>query len=290
MARQPTDRSVVVTGASSGIGEATALFLDNLGYNVIAGVRQPEDAKSLQEKASERLSPMIIDITDLSTIDLAVETLTGALGEKGLAGLVNNAGIAVAGPLEFLPLVDIRTQFEVNVIGQIAVTKAFLPLLRQGKGRIINISSIAGRMAVPNAGSYAISKFALEAMTDAFRQELKPWDVDVVSIQPGIVSTALWDKMVARMVNRFPDHGDDVCSRLYGAGLIAARQRIMLRKQQGMSVEHVAKAVARVLAAKRPKTRYLVGADAKIMALFNKLLPDRAVDWLIHKNTVNKVE
>ena len=158
--------SIVITGASSGIGEACALYLDELGYRVFAGVRKPAAGEALKAKASKRLAPVILDVTDVASIDRAVETVKAAVGAAGLAGLVNNAGIGVGGPLEVVPLADLRKQFEVNVIGQVAVTQALLPLLRQGRGRIVNMGSIAGRATMPFMGPYSASKFALEALTD----------------------------------------------------------------------------------------------------------------------------
>jgi NAD(P)-dependent dehydrogenase (short-subunit alcohol dehydrogenase family) len=206
--------------------------------------------------------------------------VAGVVGETGLLGLVNNAGIAVGGPLEFLPIAEIRQQFEVNVIGQIAVTQAFLSLLRQGQGRIINMSSISGRVATPFLGPYAASKFALEALTDALRLELQPWGIKVISIQPGSIATPIWDKSITK--------GDEIVSSLatqaktlYGSTLTLVRQALVATGRRGIPAEEVAKVVAQALLDKRPKTRYLVGRDAKQGALLAKLLPDPWRDWLI---------
>src|SRR5574341_29762 len=178
---------IVITGASTGIGEACALYLDELGYRVFAGVRRPSDGETLKAKASARLTPVVMDVTDVASIDRAVETVKQAVGSVGLAGLVNNAGIGVGGPLEVVPLADLRKQFEVNVIGQVAVTQAFLPLLRQGRGRIVNMGSIAGRVVMPFMGPYSASKFALEALTDAMRLEFQPWGIQVSIVEPGAI-------------------------------------------------------------------------------------------------------
>lgn len=284
------DNAVVITGASTGIGKACALYLDKLGYHVFAGVRKQTDADMLRQRASNKLHPIIIDVTDAATIAAASQIVTETVNGAGLAGLINNAGVAVAGPLEFLPVADLRHQFEVNVIGQVAVTQAFLPLLRQGllrqgllqqgRGRVINMSSISGRVAAPFAGPYAASKFSLEALTDSLRVELKPWGIEVISVQPGAIATPIWDKTVTRGNDLLSDFSEEATS-FYGARLKAARDRIIKTGQQGISAEEVAKVVARALSAKRPKTRYLVGRDAKLAAVLLKFLPDRARDWLI---------
>src|SRR6266568_4897165 len=190
-----TPGSVVVTGASTGIGEACALRLDRRGFRVFAGVRREVDGGALKQKASSRLTPILLDVTDASSIKSAAAAVVAALGEEGLSGLVNNAGIAIAGPLEFLPIDELRRQFEVNVIGQIAVTQAFLPLLRKGHGRIVNMGSIAGKSALPFTGPYCASKFALEALTDSLR-----------NIVSNIRKTALNNDVSADVVARVVEH------------------------------------------------------------------------------------
>src|SRR5215469_18875207 len=186
--------SVIITGASTGIGEACALRLVSRGFRVFAGVRKELDGGALKQKASDRLTPIILDVTDAASIKSAAAAVAEALGGEGLSGLVNNAGIAIAGPLEFLPIDELRNQFEVNVIGQIAVTQAFLPLLRKGHGRIVNMGSIAGKSALPFIGPYCASKFALEALTDSLRMELLPWNIPVSIIEPAYVTTPIWQK------------------------------------------------------------------------------------------------
>ncbi|GBL40485.1 dehydrogenase/reductase SDR family member 9 [Nitrospirota bacterium] len=168
-------QSVVITGASTGIGAACALHLDAMGFQVFAGVRRREDGAALKARGSQRLLPVRLDVTDEVSIAQAAALVKEAVGEEGIAGLVNNAGIAVAGPLEVLPIPELRKQFEVNVIGAVAVTQAFLPLVRIGRGRIVNMGSIAGRATMPFLGPYSMSKFALEAMTTALRLELDTW-------------------------------------------------------------------------------------------------------------------
>jgi len=272
--------SVVITGASTGIGLACALYLDRQGFTVFAGVRKQADADTLRQKGSERLTPIFIDVTQPDTIATAAQTVADAVGSTGLTGLVNNAGIAVAGPLEFLPINELRNQLEVNVVGQVAVTQAFLELIRQGQGRIINMSSISGRVALPFVGPYAASKFSLEALTDSLRVELKPWGIDVISIQPGAIATPIWEKSVAKaddLLKRFPPE----VHKLYGDKINTVRAGVLETGENGIPAKTVAKVVGRALTVKRPKTRYIVGWDAKLGALLIKLLPDRLRDWLI---------
>ncbi len=156
-----TPPAILITGASSGIGAACALHLDQLGWHVFASVRTQQDADALQHKASERLTPLLLDVTDANSITAAVGTITPAVGSAGLAGLVNNAGVVVVGPLECLPAQELQAQFAVNVLGLLAITQAFLPLLRQGQGRIVNVGSLVGKVAFPLWGPYAASKFAV---------------------------------------------------------------------------------------------------------------------------------
>ncbi|MEK7693262.1 MAG: SDR family oxidoreductase, partial [Chloroflexota bacterium] len=186
-------RSVVITGASTGIGEACALHLDALGWRVFAGVRKGADGEALQRKASARLIPVRIDVTDQASIASACDAVAQELGARGLDGLVNNAGIAVAAPLEFVPIDDLRRQLEINVIGQIAVTQAFLALIRTARGRIVNIGSVSGKLATPFTGPYSASKFAMEALTDALRIELRPWKIEVSIVEPGSIATPIWE-------------------------------------------------------------------------------------------------
>ncbi len=272
--------AVVVTGASSGIGEACALRLDRRGFRVFAGVRKESDGAGLKKKASERLTPVIIDVTDDASITAAAFHVSEAVGESGLAGLVNNAGIAVPSPLEFIALDDLRKQLEVNVIGQIAVTQAFLPLIRKGRGRIVNIGSIGGRIATPFMGAYNASKFAIEALTDSLRQELRPWGIAVSVIEPGAIATRMWDKGQAT-ADEIEDKLPEQAHALYGGGITAMRKAADKQASGAVPPDAVAKAVWHALTAKTPQTRYLVGADARIQAIVARLIPDRMRDWLV---------
>jgi NAD(P)-dependent dehydrogenase (short-subunit alcohol dehydrogenase family) len=271
--------AVVITGASTGIGEACALHLDKLGFRVFAGVRKRADGDALKQKSSDRLTPLPIDVTKAGTIASAAATVAAATEDAGIAGLVNNAGIAVAGPLEFLPVDEIRKEFEVNVFGLLAVTQAFLPLVRKGRGRIVNIGSIAGRSALPFAGAYASSKFALEGLTDALRVELMRWDIRVSIVEPGGIATPIWEKSRAKgadIARGLPPQARE----LYGWAFDAMRTVAEHAARTASPVEMVARAVAHALTAKRPKTRYLVGRDAERRALFQRL-PDRLRDRII---------
>jgi NAD(P)-dependent dehydrogenase (short-subunit alcohol dehydrogenase family) len=272
--------TAVVTGASTGIGRACALHLDRLGFQVFAGVRQETDGKALKEEASDRLVPILIDVTDAASIASAVDMVTPVVAGAGLCGLVNNAGILIPGPLEFTPIAEIRKQLEVNVIGHIAVTQAFLPLLREGHGRIVNIGSINGRVAAPFIGAYCAAKFAIEALTDALRMELRPWDISIAIVEPGSTATPMWDKAFATskaIQGDLPQWARD----LYAPAIAAMGEAADKMRQAAISPEAVARAVAHALTARRPKTRYLVGRDARILAALAQVLPDRALDNLL---------
>jgi NAD(P)-dependent dehydrogenase (short-subunit alcohol dehydrogenase family) len=264
-----TARCVVVTGASSGIGEACASRLAHGGWRVLAGVRTSEDGERLREQGVE---PVALDVTDPASIAaVAVE-----LGEGALDGLVNNAGIAVSMPIEFLPLEELRRQLEVNVIGQVAVTQAFLPHLRRARGRIVNVGSIAGRSALPFLGAYAASKHALEALTDALRIELRPFGIEVAIVEPGSIATPIWRKGGETFQRLLAGLPADVLT-LYGERMAAFREAAAAAGRRGEPADEVAKVVEHALTAARPKTRYLVGRDARRRSRLERL-PDRLRD------------
>ena len=210
--------AVVVTGASTGIGRATALLLDRKGYTVFAGVRKEQDAKSLSDAGSERLTPITIDVTKERSIASARDKVGEAVGEDGVVGLVNNAGVGNGGPVETLDLQDLRDVLEVNLVGQVAVTQAFLPLVRAVKGTIVFIASIGGRIASPFMSPYNTSKFAVEALGESLRTELAPWDIDVVVVEPGSINTPIWSKG-AETIDEQTDKMSDDAKRLYGKQL-----------------------------------------------------------------------
>jgi NAD(P)-dependent dehydrogenase (short-subunit alcohol dehydrogenase family) len=270
-------KNVLITGASSGIGEGCSLRLDALGYRVFAGVRKPTDGESLRGKSSGRLTPVSLEVTSADSISGAV----AALGGVPLAGLVNNAGVAIAGPLELVPMDLWRRQMEVNVMGPVAVTQAFLPQLRAGRGRIVNIGSIAGRSALPLAGPYCASKHALEGLTDSLRMEVKRWGITVSIVEPGAVKTPIWDKSLGDADELRRQAKPDLFE-LYRALVEKMLKVVQVAARTGSPVEDVAKAVEHALTSARPKTRYVVGRDAKIRMLLNRL-PDLTRDSLILK-------
>lgn len=271
-------RTVLVTGASTGIGRATALRLDGAGWKVFAGVRKEEDADSLRAEASERLVPLILDVTHAEQIAAAAERI-GREGEGGLDGLVNNAGVAVPGPLETVPLEDLRHQLEVNLVAYVAVTQAMLPQIRRAEGRIVFLSSIGGRIAFPFGGPYHASKFATEAIGDVFRQELHPWGLKVSIIEPGSIDTPIWERGQRKV--------EDVEAKaprtnlLYGAALDKFRKVIEDTAERGIPPEKVAKAISHALESNRPRARYLVGLDANVQARLQPFIPTALFDRIV---------
>jgi NAD(P)-dependent dehydrogenase (short-subunit alcohol dehydrogenase family) len=274
------ERAVLITGASTGIGAACALHLDRLGFVVFAGVRRTQDGEALRRQGTDRLLPLQLDVTDGSTIQSAHAMVTRHVGSRGLFGLVNNAGIAVVGPLEAIPISDLRRQLEINVIGQVAVTQAFLPMIRQTRGRIVNMGSIAGRGAMPLMGPYAASKFALEALTDALRLEVQQWGIHVSIVEPGAIATPIWEKS-GNEASALEARATDEVRALYRTVIEAVRKVVEQAAARAISPDAVAQAVEHALTAVSPKTRYLVGTDAKFRALMIKLLPDRLSDRVL---------
>lgn len=270
-------KGALVTGASTGIGFATAQTLAREGYTVFAGVRSSADLERLQA-LHDRVRPVLLEVR-------SEESITAAFNEIARSGVplhavVNNAGIAVAGPLEYLPVDDVRRQFEVNVFGALAVTQAALPLLRKTSGRIVFISSVSGQIAPPFIGPYAASKFALEALADSMRIELAPFGIRVVVIQPGNVRTPIWakgrsekDALLARMPAIASTHYANVAGDL---------MRITEREERtGIAAERVAAAVLQALRAPRPRARYAVGNPPGWQRRIAALLPERLRDKLI---------
>ncbi len=259
---------VVVTGASTGIGRETTRRLAANGFQVFGTVRREEDAASLR---AEGVTPVHMDVTDAASIASAQDAVRSALGDQPLVGLVNNAGAPAAGPLEFLPLEELRYVLEVNVIGVVAVTQAFLPDLRRARGRIVNMSSVSGRIALPFGGPYAASKFALEALSDSLRRELLGSGVRVILIEPGSIRTPIWDKVTAPgKLERYDDTP-------YAAALPLVRQQALAGVQKGLPPSTVAEAVLRALTARRPPARIPV-IKRKLRFRLIQLLPDWVLD------------
>jgi NAD(P)-dependent dehydrogenase (short-subunit alcohol dehydrogenase family) len=261
-------KTALVTGASSGIGEACALRLVGSGWRVLAGVRREGDAPAGTEE-------VLLDVTDADQIRAAADRV------EALHGLVNNAGIALAAPLEFIPPDELRQQLEVNLVGQVAVTQAFLPALRRARGRIVFMGSIAGRSALPFLGPYAASKHALEAIADSLRLELRPFGIHVSIVEPGTIKTPIWARSAERADALFAG-SDGRFGELYGERIAAFRQIALKRGAGGAPANAVAKVVEDALTAERPHTRCLVGRDAKLRAGFERL-PDRLRDRIYER-------
>jgi len=274
--------AVFITGASTGIGKTCALYLDKTGFHVFAGVRKNTDGDALKQRSSDRLQIVNIGVIDSASIQAAVSNVAHATNNQ-LFGLINKAGVAFGGPLEILPIQDIQRLLEVNVIGVLAVTKAFLPLLRQSRGRIINMGSTSGLLALPCLSTYAASKFALEAITDSLRVELSPFGISVIIIEAGNVETPIWEKGVA-VTDKITDDTPAETLRLYRP-LIDFSKHIALNSPK-LPVEKVAKVVSRALCTQKPKRRYIIGTDARFFRLARHV-PYLVRDWIILKITPN---
>jgi NAD(P)-dependent dehydrogenase (short-subunit alcohol dehydrogenase family) len=248
--------------------------------HVFAGVRREEDGQSLRKQASDRLQPILLDVADVDQVAARAHDVEAALGGQELTGIVNNAGIAVSGPVEFVPPGEWRRQFDVNVIGTVTMVQQFLPMLRASRGRIVNISSVGGRFSQPLVAPYVASKHAIEAVSDALRIELRPWAIDVVLIEPGSVATPIWEKGLkegAAMMASAPP----ALARLYGKAIAVGMEQGRRANDSGVPPERVASAVAQALLAPRPRTRYVVGRDAQVMLALKRILPDRWLDEVI---------
>jgi NAD(P)-dependent dehydrogenase (short-subunit alcohol dehydrogenase family) len=274
-----TKGSILVTGASTGIGEACARHFDQLGWEVFAGVRRDEDGERLKAGTSGNLRPVLLDVTDVASVETAVKEIAAVLGDAGLTAVVNNAGIALGGPVEYLALDDWRRQFEVNVIGQLAVTKAVLPLIRRSAtpGRIVFMGSIGGRVASPFIGPYAASKHAIEAIAESMRHELADTGIRTVVVEPGAVSTPIWDKGQSAADDIEANLSPEALQR-YAPAIAGLRKAMEFQARTGVDPEVVARVVEKAVTSPRPAARYLVGRDAKLMAMVARVLPDRARD------------
>jgi NAD(P)-dependent dehydrogenase (short-subunit alcohol dehydrogenase family) len=266
-------RTVLITGASTGIGRACAERLAGSGWRVLAGARSEGDLEALATLAG--VEPLRLDVTSASDVDAAA----AAVGDS-LDALVNNAGIAVTGPVEVLPLESWREQLEVNLVGQVAVTRALLPALLRARGRIVNMSSIGGRSALPLFGPYAASKFALEAMNDSLRRELRGQGVEVVAVEPGAIATPIWGKGIAEADAKTAVMSEAQRGR-YGGLIAAVRREAEKAAVDGVAPAAVAAVVEIALTADRPRTRYVVGPRARVQAVLTRVLPDRAMDALV---------
>lgn len=246
---------------------------------MFAGVRKQEDGDALKEAASSgRLVPVMIDVTDAHGIARAREVVREIVGSRaGIHGLVNNAGVGVGGPVEFVALDEWRRQLEVNVIGQVAVTQAFLPELRDGKGRIVNIGSIGGLLANPFLAPYCASKFAMEAITDSLRVELRKWGMWVAIIEPGSIATSIWEKAESEYAEALAALGPEG-RELYGRDVEAFTKAFLKLGTRGLPPAAVADAALHALTARKPKPRYVIGREAKAQLALSRILPARAMD------------
>lgn len=274
-----TPSAVLVTGASGGIGLATALRLASDGMQVFAGVRSPETVRTLREAHGPALHPVLLDVTDSASCARAMTEITRMLAGRPLTALVNNAGIAVQGPLETLPLEELTAQFEVNLFGVARMVQAALPLLRQAamageRVTIVNVGSIGGRIPIPFNGPYNASKFALVGYDGALRQELRPWGIRVALVEPGTTRTAIWSKVEASVEQSLAGGG-----ALYAPMLARYRASVQALQRGGKPPEFVARQIVRLIAARAPAHRVLVG-DARLMALLT-WLPTRLRDHLM---------
>lgn len=275
----PLVPSVLVTGAARGIGRATALRLADAGWDVIAGVRRAEDGQPLIQAKPGRISAVVLDVTDPDQ----VAALDGTL-PADLNAVVNNAGVVVGGPMEALPPSELRRQLEVNVVGQVAVTQAVLPRLRASRGRIVFVSSVSGRVATPMTGAYNASKFGLEAVADSLRMELAPWRIRVVLIEPAQTDTALWrdadDALNESVAALSPEHRE-----LYAKHIAGFRKSIPRSQRMAAPAETVAATIEMALTTRRPRARYVVGANARVQAVLAGITPTAVLDSVLRAGT-----
>jgi NAD(P)-dependent dehydrogenase (short-subunit alcohol dehydrogenase family) len=272
-------KSVVVTGASTGIGHGAAGVLIGRGFRVFGSVRKATDAERLKRELGPNFVPLLFDVTDEAAVKGAAGDVGPVLGGEPLFGLVNNAGIAVPGPLLYLASDEVRHQLEVNVIGQMIVTQAFAPLLKAQPGRdarpgrIVMISSVGGRIATPFMGPYNASKFAIEALTDSLRRELMPLGIDVIAIAPGAVATAIWDKADSVDVSRYDNTP-------YADALGRLKKEALASGRKGLSEETLGRAIHKALTVARPRARYVVTPDP-LQYLIGISLPKRVLDRVV---------
>lgn len=272
------NKAILITGSSTGIGKTCSLHLDKLGFKVYAGVRKQTDSDSLKEKASDKLTPIILDVTDAESIDAAVNIIEKETGGE-VYGLVNNAGIGISGVLEVTPVTEIRKLMEVNVIGLFAVTQTMIPLLRKGKGRIINIGSSSSLIAFPGGSVYCASKFAVRAITDSLRLELKHFGISVVMVAPGAVESEIWEKRKEYKAELRKRVKPEIAEHYKALARFGDKIEQVIKK---IPASEVARAVTDALTSTKPKYYYYVGSDEKGAAKATKL-PKRLLDWMIMK-------
>ncbi|PXW33522.1 UNVERIFIED_CONTAM: short-subunit dehydrogenase [Williamsia faeni] len=271
--------TILITGASRGIGRATSLRLALSGWDVFAGVRDQSAGDELKSAVPDRITPVILDITDAEQVRALGNVLPDSLD-----AVVNNAGIVVGGPVETISAEQLRHQLEVNVVGQLAVTQAVLPRLRTSKGRVIFVSSVSGRIATPMTGAYNASKFALEGMADALRIELRPWKIPVVLVEPGQTDTDIWRDAQSTLDSSLTELSD-AHRTLYAKHIDGYRKTIGTSQKAAVPADDVAASIESALTDKRPRARYVVGTANKVQAPLIGLLPTRLTDIIIGKVT-----
>lgn len=272
--------TIVITGSSSGIGRSTATYLAAHGFRVLAGVRRTDDAEVLRSE-SDAITPLMLDVTDPDSIQQAIETVELQC-PHGIDGLVNNAGLAVAGPVELVSADQWRQQYDVNVLGMVNVTQSFLPMLRRRRGRIVNIGSAASSLALPMVGPYASSKFAVEGLSDSLRRELAPCGVKVIVVRPGQIATPIFDKTEEDTQLRMDSLADST-DHDYKPAMLRLQRLLHQSEKSRRSPDCVAKVVAKALTARRPKRRYQVGWDAHAAVVLERFVPSAMVDWVIQR-------
>jgi short-subunit dehydrogenase len=269
--------NILITGVSTGIGYDSTCFFIKKGYRVIGSVRKPEDAKKLENKLGSNFIPLIFDVRDIEKMESEIDRVSNILNENGLKGLINNAGIAVPGPLQCISEEDFEKQLDINVKSVRRITNKLLPFLgtdsKYKPGRIINISSISGLMVNPFTGAYSISKFALEAMNDAYRRELDMFGIKVVAVEPGPIKTEIWDKNKGAL--------EPYLDTAYGEILKNADHMIDQAEKNALPTEAVNKVLLKAIENRSPKTRYIVHKHSFLFKLLAKYTPDKWVDQVV---------
>ena len=279
------NKSILVTGASSGIGWATSLELAEKGWRVFAAVRKEADAKKLRDASSGKITTVIMDIVDYESVKRGAKEIEKALGGAGLDALFNNAGISVQGPLEIIPIELFEQQIRVNVFGHVFVTQTFLPLLRKAQGRIVFTSSESGRMTLPMMAPYSASKFALEAVASALRIELRPWKIRVSSVELQTIKTPMWEKIdtsTEKLIASLPQKARD----LYQKELKTQSVFPKWQAEMGISMKKAVRVIIRALSARSPKARYLVGYEARLLVYSHAIAPIWMMDWIASKTLI----
>jgi NAD(P)-dependent dehydrogenase (short-subunit alcohol dehydrogenase family) len=269
--------AVVITGTSTGIGRACAVGLADMGFHVFAGVRKETDGDALRRLTTGTLTPVLIDVTDAAVVKEAAEKVAGSVKANGIVGLVNNAGIGVTSPMEVIPSGVLRKQYDINVFGQVTVIQSFLPLLRLAAGRIVNMGSIGDRLTMPFGAPLTSCKWAFASITEALRLELRPWGIHVILIEPATIHTEAVDKMDADAEQTLSQLTEIERER-YAAAYRSMTRRTLARERTGSSPDVVAIGVIRALTTRKPKTRYLIGKHARVLAFIARWAPDPLFD------------